>query len=85
MIEIYKDVAGFESFFKISNIGNLYSKRTKRNLKKHIDNHGYESVATKIGGRNGVNVCFKIHRLVADAFLKEPEKYIIDSAKSTSY
>lgn len=85
MIEIYKDVAGFESFFKISNIGNLYSKRTKRNLKKHIDNHGYESVSTKIGGRNGTNVCFKIHRLVANAFLQKPQQYIVDSINNTSY
>lgn len=33
MEEIFKDVIGYEDYFKISNHGNLYSKRSNRLLK----------------------------------------------------
>jgi len=69
MIEEWKDVVGFEDYFKISNFGNVYSKRTGRILKQTISKSGYLQVSTKIGGRNGKNHCFRVHRLVAKAFI----------------
>lgn len=33
MEEIFKDVVGYEEYFQISNLGNLFSKRSKRLLK----------------------------------------------------
>jgi hypothetical protein len=85
MQEIYKDVVGFEDYFQVSNLGNVYSKRTSKVLKQTVSKTGYYSVATKIGGRKGQAYCFKVHRLVAEAFLPEPDKYIKESIKDTVY
>lgn len=73
MEEIFKDVIGYEEYFQISNLGNLYSKRTNKLLKQHIAKSGYNLVTTKIGGRYGKSVCFRVHRLVAEAFIPVPE------------
>ena len=55
MEEIFKDVIGYEDYFKISNHGNLFSKRSNRLLKQNLTAKGYHTVATKIGGKN---LCF---------------------------
>lgn len=73
MQEFWKDVVGYENCFKVSNFGNVFSKRTGKLLKQRTTNSGYASIATKIGGRTGKAVCFKVHRLVAQAFLPNPE------------
>lgn len=66
---MFKDVVGFEEYFSISDDGKIFSKRTNKELKQTISKTGYLTVATKIGGRNGLNKCFKIHILVAKAFI----------------
>lgn len=73
MEETFKNVVGFEELFAISDQGRLWSKRSKKILKQYIHKNGYYVCSTKIGGRKGVNKCFKIHRLVAEAFLENPE------------
>lgn len=73
MIEEWRDVVGFEDFFLISSKGRLFSKRSNRLLKLFKNKRGYYCVATRIGGRNGQTYCFKIHRLVAKAFISNPE------------
>lgn len=71
--EIWKDVVGYEDYFKISSLGNLFSKRTNKILKQHIGKRNRKAVSTRIGGRSGVNICFSIHRLVAEAFIPNPD------------
>lgn len=71
--EIWKDVVGYETLFSVSNLGNVLSKRTNKLLKQHLNKQGRLSIATKIGGRGGLNLCFKVHRLVATAFISNPE------------
>lgn len=73
MEEEYRDVVGFEDYFQISNLGNVFSKRSKRLLKQTKSPTGYWTFATKIGGRQGVNHYFLVHRLVAMAFIPNPE------------
>lgn len=85
MEEIYKDVVGYEDLFSVSNFGNVYSKRTNKILKQTILKSGYSVIATRIGGRKGINICFRVHRLVAEAFLPEPEEYKKVAAKQTIY
>ena len=72
-MEEFKDVIGFENYFMVSNLGRLFSKRSNRILKQHKTAKGYMTVATKIGGRQGYSVCLRIHRLVAQAFVPNPE------------
>lgn len=70
--EIWKDVVGYETLFSVSNLGNVRSKRTNRILKQHLNKQGRFAIATKIGGRKGLDLCFKVHRLVATAFIPNP-------------
>lgn len=85
MIELWRDVVGFEEYFKISSFGNLYSKRTNKILKQSINKNGYCQVSTRIGGRLGKSYCFKVHRIVAEAFFGEPSKELLEESKNTFY
>ena len=69
MVTIWKDVVGYEEYFSISSCGKVYSKRTKKELVLGMSKTGYKTLSTRIGGSKGVCKCFKIHRLVADAFV----------------
>ena len=80
--EIWKDIAGFEGFYKVSNYGNILSVRrtlTRKNgskitikeriLKPQIRSHGYYCVnLLKYCTRKG----FTVHRLKAIAFIPNP-------------
>lgn len=68
-MEIWKSVAEYPELFEVSNTGKIRNKRNKRELKQHLHKHGYYHIASKIGGRKGKYVCFKVHREVAKAFI----------------
>ena len=72
-VEIWKDVVGFEKYFSVSSLGRVLSKRTNRILKQHVRKDRRVTIATRIGGRRGNAYCFKVHRLVAEAFIANPE------------
>lgn len=73
--EEWKDVIGFEGKYKISNYGNVlsicYNNTNKTKPLSSRINHGYKEV---ILCKNGLCRTYKIHRLVAMAFLSNPEK-----------
>lgn len=84
MVEIWKDIDGFEGLYKISNLGNIYSiggrvmggmnnryKNKPRMMKPHIRN-GYEHVCLT---KDKKQFHYKIHRLVAMAFVPNPNDY----------
>ena len=85
MQEEWKDVVGYEEYFMVSDHGKVYSKRTNKVLKSTVSKTGYYTIATKIGGRGGKNLCFKIHRLVASAFLNEPKQHHKEFAEDSFY
>lgn len=68
MIEIYKDVIGYEGIYQISNLGNVKSfkcgKEKQRKLSK--DKDGYLFVGLSNSGTSDVK---KVHQLVAESFL----------------
>ena len=83
MEEIWKDVDGFEKLYQVSNFGRIKSlsrivntsygetRRIKeRILKPHKDKDGYLIVTFSI---NGIHTTHKIHRLVAQAFIPNPD------------
>lgn len=77
MIEVWKDIKGYEGLYKISNLGNVYSCRKSRNLKPYLWS-GYPNVnLVKEHKRKGV----QIHRLVAQAFIQNPNNYKIVNHK----
>ena len=81
MIEIWKPIKGYEGLYEISNYGNvkvLYFKNNLTNqkiykprLKKvRKDKYGYLVVTLH---KNQKSKTYKIHRLVAEAFIKNPK------------
>lgn len=84
MREIWKDIFGYEGIYMISNLGRV--KALKRRIKNKHDSFYYlpERIRKPVKDKNGYltvlftvnrNVkCFKIHRLVAEAFVKNPYK-----------
>lgn len=88
MIEEWRDVVGYEDLFRVSNLGQLYSKRTNKILKLNYVGGkatGYLAHVTKIGGCKGKNVVLKVHQEVAKAFLPEPNQHQKDWAKNTHH
>lgn len=65
----WKDVVGYEDILMVSNKGDIWSKRSNRVMKPNLHEKGYLLISTKIGGRKGKNKTFRIHRLVAEAFI----------------
>ena len=69
-MEIWKDVKGYEGLYQVSNLGRIKSLRTNRILKNIKDKDGYEIIFFSIHQNQK---CFKIHRLVAEAFIPNPD------------
>lgn len=68
MIERWKDVGGYEGLYKISNLGRV---KGKHRIKSQQDNgKGYLIVHLN---KNGKSRWYLVHRLVAKAFIENPE------------
>lgn len=88
MIENWRDIEGYEGYYQVSNSGRIKSSRKvyKEQLLKHFDNgQGYSVVMFRV---NKEYKHFRVHRLVASAFIPNPENkpYInhIDGNKSNN-
>lgn len=73
----FRDVVGYEDAFRVSEDGDIFSKRTNRLLKIRINEAGYKTLSTRV---NGKALCFKIHQLVAKAFLTPPTEELLQRA-----
>ena len=70
--EKWKDIVGYEGMYQVSNKGGIKSLNYRRQkypqiIKQGIDAHGYPKIRLS---RNGKRTEYKVHRLVANAFLK---------------
>lgn len=72
MKEIWKDVAGYEGRYKVSNKGRVKSLISGKILKNQSDKYGYQYVKLS-NGKRGSYKHMSIHRLVALAFIPNPE------------
>ena len=75
MEEIWKDIPGYEGLYKVSNLGNVKSLNWRntgeeKNLWLKPHNKGYLQVELANGG---TKKCFVVHRLVAIAFIPNPD------------
>jgi hypothetical protein len=82
MKEIWRSVVGFEGYYEISNLGNIHSidrtiitkiglrKLKSKQLKLYPNEQGYLNTTVRI---NNIVHNFRVHRLVAEAFILNPE------------
>jgi hypothetical protein len=81
MEEIWKDIIGYFGLYQISNLGNIKSlERYRYNNLKYLQKEKHLSLIKNVYGYLQVNLCkygkikiFKVHRLVACAFISNPE------------
>lgn len=73
----WKDIEGYEGLYQVSNTGKVrslnYNKTgQKKILKLGIEKRGYKHVTLY---KNNKRKIFKVHRLVAQAFISNPNNY----------
>ena len=76
-MEEWRDIEGYEGLYQISNLGRVKSfpnckRKTTRILKHRKDNNGY--VLVNLYKNKVMKTCL-LHRLVAKAFLENPNNY----------
>ena len=78
MNEEWRDIKGYEGKYQVSNLGRVKSlKDSKENYREKIlsnstDTRGYSNVNLY---KNGKRKLFKVHRLVAEAFIDNSNSY----------
>lgn len=74
MNEVWKDIKGFEGKYQVSNLGRVkslnYARRGYPKILKPNSNHTYSFVNLS---KNDIGKSYSIHRLVAEAFLDNPQ------------
>lgn len=72
-METWKDVAGFNGEYMVSDHGNVRSNKNRRKaklLKPYVLKNGYLQV---VFFHNKKFHCFRVHRLVAETFIPNPD------------
>ena len=70
--EIWKPIKGFESYYEISTLGNVKSKRFNKIMKTYSNNSGYKCIDLKDDTKKHKKL---VHRLVAETFLENQAEY----------
>lgn len=69
--EIWKPVKGYEGFYEISNYGNVKNVQRGNLRKLLLNKDGYVEILLS---KNGSVKSVRVHRLVAEAFIPNPDK-----------
>lgn len=71
MEEIWKPIKGYENLYQVSNLGNVKSLKTEKNL--YYTKSGKSKKYLRVGlFKNKKRTMFSIHRLVAETFIPNP-------------
>ena len=81
-----KDVIGYENIYGVTSCGRVYSYKRQKFLTPGVNNKGYLIVCLC---KDGQRKTYKIHRLVAEAYLPNPDNLPqvdhIDNDKTHNY
>lgn len=66
----FKSIVGYEGLYSVSDTGQVFSERSKRILTPALDKYGYYYY---ILSTNGKKKTIKAHRIVAEAFIENPD------------
>ena len=81
-----KDIKNYEGLYAVTSCGKIWSYRRQKFLTPGVNNKGYLIVCLR---KDGQNKMYKIHRLVAEAYLPNPENLPqvdhIDNDKTHNY
>lgn len=66
-----KDIKGYEGLYAITEDGQVWSYRRKKYLAQRYDKYGYKRISLR--GLDGYLKTHFIHRLVAEAYIPNPE------------
>ena len=69
-MEEWKEIPGYEGLYEVSNKGNVRNVRRNKLLRLSKNNYGYIQVSLY---KNGIKTGPKVHRLVAEAFIPNPD------------
>lgn len=69
LMEEWRDVKGYEGFYRVSNKGQILSIRNGIVLKQNLKRNGYLQIEFSV---NGVKTTKSVHRVVAESFLDNP-------------
>jgi hypothetical protein len=80
-MELWRDIEGYEGHYRVSSEGRIENTVTGRIRKGNCNKSGYEQVA--LLGSDGKYSNYLVHRLVAKAFIRNPEnKLTVDHINS---
>lgn len=81
MVELWKDIVGYENLYQVSNLGNVVSFKHKKPklLKPRKYSNGY--LVVTLSNYNKSLKDFYLHRLVGQAFLPNPKNYPVINHK----
>ena len=68
-MEEFKDIKSYEGLYKVNRQGEVYSYITNKKIKGSIDSNGYRQMHLS---KNGEYKKKSLHRIVAEAFLPNP-------------
>ena len=71
--EIWKDCKGYEGLYQVSDKGRVWSVRKQKIIKAFENSYGYMEIV--LTAKNGKKKYERIHRLVAIAFIPNPNNY----------
>ncbi len=72
MQEIWKDIKGYEGLYQVSNLGKVKNVKLGKIIKVRCNEQNYLKLDLH---KNGAKKAYKVHRLVAEAFIPNPNNY----------
>lgn len=67
----HRPIKGYDGLYSITKCGKVYSHRSDKFMSQRISEYGYCLIVLK--NHNNYSSSFRVHRLVADAFIPNPD------------